>query len=582
MKKYKEKFLKCISIRGILDIYFVVLIVTTIAVLYSASTKFMSKTMMNNYFSEYLDSVYSDFDRTLNNKFVQLNIVATNITLWNKLYNIIENEEYSYEKKNEEIYNCTKRFLNSHDWIYGIDFVAADKSVYRTCKDKIIGYDTLPPEFGNSVDKIKMSIYDGIVSNSEGRYIAVRKKFHNYISGRNSGYFIMYINVESIFPIHNETFGDVSFAVMVNNTVISCADSNMQGKKMSLPFQTDSSNIVKDYKLTNEILSTPVTIVESVSMKSLEDTSKKINECIIVVMFILFAITAVVVMVLMKNFLKNLMRLKKCIVDFSNKPTGNTEFKTNNELYALRESFSKMKVTINDLIAENAEIYEKKRMAEIEMHQAQINPHFIYNAIDLITCMAILKGQKEIEEVTYALATFFRIGLSGGKTLIPIKDELYHVKSYLQIEQARFPDLFDISFAVDEDLYDIPIVKVVLQPLVENAIKHSLRKISHRGKLEISGKEIENGKILFCVSDNGIGMDDKLIDEINSKGYADGFGLKNVHQRLELEYGSGVGPFIEKNAGGGITVKIIIKKGKYVEINEIHHILYNSRENAEN
>lgn len=565
MKIHSDKLIKRNSIQRILIVYFLIFIMAIVGILYAVSAKFMSTSMINNYFSEYLDSIYSDFEQTLNKKFTQLNVTATDITIWNELYKIIDDEAGDRDEKVEEIYKCISPFLNSHDWIYGIDFVRNDGTTYRVSRDGEPKYKPIPYDIAASIGKMKLSIYDGVVRDEQNTYLAVAKKLYNYITGRDAGYFVMYINADSILPVYDdEMIGDMSFMVTVNDTVISCTDERMLGRKQHIPDGIRSDNVVKKYTLKNEILRTPVSITETVSTSSLRGTANRIRTSIAVLMVILFVITAMVVVMLMRKLLKQLVGFKRSIGEFSENPTSRVELDTSNELYALQESFSKMVSTINNLIKENAEISEKKRIAEIETLQAQINPHFIYNAIDIITCMAILNGQKDIENVTYALATFFRIGLSGGENLITIKDELYHVKSYLKIEQVRFPELFDLETDVDVELYELPTVKVVLQPLVENAIKHSLKKVSYKGLLKIRVRETEDNRIMLSVSDNGIGMDDETIDIINARGYANGFGLKNIHERLELEYGEGCGPFVERNAENGITVRIYIEKRKPV------------------
>ena len=573
MKSYTERFLRKNSIQRILIVYFLILILCVVAFLYAVSSKFMSTTMVNNYFSEYLDSIYSDFEKELNKKIAQINVTATDITIWNELYRIIDDEEARYDERLSNIDACMRPFLNAHDWIYGIDFVKNDGSIYRLCRDGVPRYETVSVEFFDTIDKMRMSIYNGVVQDENNSYIAVGKKFYNYLAGKSTGYFIMYINEEFISPMHDAVMSDMRFVVMVNDAVISCEDKTLLGKKLYISGEDQKNSVIKEYGIVNEVINNPVKVIEMVSTNALNDTADKINRRSAFLMLILFVIAVFVVVVLMRKLLKQLVGFQKSIGEFSENPSVKPEFKTSNELYALQESFSKMVTTINKLIKENEEISEKKRIAEIEMLQAQINPHFIYNAIDIITCMSILNGQKDIEDVTYALATFFRIGLSGGENVIKIRDELYHVKSYLKIEQMRFPDLFDVEIDVDERLYEVPVVKVILQPLVENAIKHSLKKINYSGKLKITGRETEDDRILFCVSDNGIGMDDQTIARINQAGYADGFGLKNVHQRLELEYGKGCGPFVEKNRDHGITVKNFIKKRTPIASDEITNIL---------
>ncbi len=573
MRRLIGGFVRKNSVQTIIILYFFILILTVALLLNAASAYFVSNSAINQYFTEYLESVYHDFEQTINTKLTQIGITAVNISVWNELYNIVMDEDMTYEAKNVELYKNIDTFLNTHKWIYGIDFVSDSGEVFRYCKDGQPGYEMPDGEFIDTADRMKISIYDGIVNDGDNHYIAVGKKLFNYFSTYDAGYFIIYINEEFMSSLYDSSMlEDATFFVTVNDVVVSCADKGILGSKVYIVDSEDERNIVQHYTLNYESLATPVQITEMISSDSLHSIAGRINKRISLIIMFMLVISSLFVVLLTRKMLRELVDFQKSIKAFARNPAEGVEFKSSNELYALENSFSRMVNTINTLMQENAEISEKQRIAEIRTLQAQINPHFIYNALDTITCMAVIKKQKEIENVTYALATFFRIGLSGGENLITIKDELRHVKSYLHVEQLRFPNLFEVEIDVDEGILNYLIVKISLQPLVENAVKHGIRKAKHKGILRISGREISDGRIEFTVSNNGAEIDDKKLEQINNKGHSTGFGLKNVHERLALEYGENCGPFAEKSPDGLTSFKIIIKKIVPKESDEIPNL----------
>ncbi|MBO5008364.1 MAG: sensor histidine kinase [Clostridia bacterium] len=561
MRRIIGEFVRRNSVQTIIISYFFIFILTVALLLNAASAYFVSNSAINRYFAQYLETVYHDFEQTINTKFTQIGITAVNISVWNELYNTIMNETLSYEEKNVELYTNIDTFLNTHKWIYGIDFVSDNGEVFRYSKDGYPGYDMPDVEFIAAGDRMKISIYDGIVEDGGNHYIAIGKRLYNYYSTYDAGYFIIYINEEFMSSLYDSSMlADTTFFVTVNDVVISCADKDILGSKVYIIDSGDERNIVQNYTMDYETLATPVQITEMISSDSLHSIVGRINKRISLIIMLMLVVSFIFVVMLTRKMLRQLVDFQKSIKAFARNPADGVDFKSSNELYALEDSFSQMVNTINTLMTENAEISEKQRIAEIRTLQAQINPHFIYNALDTITCMAVIKKQKDIENVTYALATFFRIGLSGGENLITIKDELRHVKSYLHVEQLRFPDLFEVEIDVDENIMSNLIVKISLQPLVENAIKHGIRKAKRKGILRITGKEIPGNRIEFVVSNNGARIDDKKLEQINNKGYSSGFGLKNVHERLALEYGENCGPFAEKSKDGMTSFKIVIKK----------------------
>ncbi|MBP5462825.1 MAG: sensor histidine kinase [Lachnospiraceae bacterium] len=198
------------------------------------------------------------------------------------------------------------------------------------------------------------------------------------------------------------------------------------------------------------------------------------------------------------------------------------------------------------------------RKAELRTIQAQINPHFLYNTLDAIVWKAEAGEKDEVIQLTSALSDFFRISLSSGADWIPIGQEKKHIEGYLKIQQTRYRDIMDYEIDIPDDLDDIYILKLLLQPLVENALYHGVKIKRGGGKISVSGK-MQDGYLVFCVKDTGLGMTPEQLQELNErmkKGQptvsegSGGFGLVNVNLRIRLYYNQTDGLRIESDAGG--------------------------------
>jgi two-component system sensor histidine kinase YesM len=199
------------------------------------------------------------------------------------------------------------------------------------------------------------------------------------------------------------------------------------------------------------------------------------------------------------------------------------------------------------------------REAELRVLQAQIKPHFLYNTLDTIQWMAREHGADDVASLVAALTKLFRLGLSGGREIIPVRDELEHVRSYLTIQQARYEDAFDYEIDVPEELLTRGILKVVLQPMVENAIYHGIKERRGKGKLLIRGR-LEGDALEFRVRDDGAGIPGERLASLNAllassdvppeaRNRDSGFAIMNVNARIRLSAGSGYGVSIESVFG---------------------------------
>jgi two-component system, sensor histidine kinase YesM len=240
------------------------------------------------------------------------------------------------------------------------------------------------------------------------------------------------------------------------------------------------------------------------------------------------------------------------------------------EIGMLGRSFNKMLEQISKLISLIEIQGRQKREAELRTLQSQIKPHFLYNTLDTINWMARKKGALDVAEVVESLSQLFRIGLSKGNDMIPLDKEIEHIYSYLKIQKARYKDKLNYSISIDPKLTNLSVIKLVLQPIVENAIYHGIKERRGPGHISITGEE-GKGNLVLTVKDDGVGISEErlaIINEnlsINFDSLEDtkrmtviGYGVMNVQARIKLTYGEPYGIYIESLRGTGTTVKILL------------------------
>ena len=219
--------------------------------------------------------------------------------------------------------------------------------------------------------------------------------------------------------------------------------------------------------------------------------------------------------------------------------------------HGLNEMLERIQTLIDQVYREQKSLRE----SELKILREQIKPHFLYNTLDTIQWMAREGRVDDVVCLVESLTTLFRIGLSRGKELIPLADELAHVTSYLCIQKMRYEDKFDFEFKVEDGLSNIPILRLSLQPLVENAIYHGIKERRGHGNLSIEAKKVE-GELLLIVRDDGVGMDDAtlaaLTESLEQSTVSDGgYGARNVHERVRLTFGKPYGLSYSRVLSGG-------------------------------
>jgi two-component system sensor histidine kinase YesM len=244
----------------------------------------------------------------------------------------------------------------------------------------------------------------------------------------------------------------------------------------------------------------------------------------------------------------------------------------NDEIAELSHHFNSMLKDLRRLMNEVVETQKEKRKRELEILQAQINPHFIYNTLDTLQWKALEYGALDLSELILSLSSFFRVSLSKGKEMIPLREEIKHVRSYLDIQKARYEEILTYEIQVEESLDDVFLPKILLQPLVENAIYHGIKPKLAQGKISILA-QLEGEDLLLTVQDNGVGMTEEQVNQLEEafegKRAPVSYGLHNVHQRIRLTYGTPYGLHVESCLQDGTAVTIRLPMEKKEEMYDV-------------
>jgi len=235
-----------------------------------------------------------------------------------------------------------------------------------------------------------------------------------------------------------------------------------------------------------------------------------------------------------------------------------------NEINELKRIFNGMTLSIRNLIAKVKEEEQIIAKGKLDIINAQINPHFLYNTLDAVSALALMEDYQNCFKITQALGSFYRNSLNSGLDLISIRDEIESIKSYITILNIRYDNNIEVLFDVEEDLLHEKVLKLILQPPVENAIHHGIRSRSGKGTIWINIFE-RDGEIIFAVSDNGKGMSEKRVEEVlkgECKTGKSGFGLHGQMERIRLYYDIDDPISIHSVEGVGTEVTIRVRRLK--------------------
>lgn len=397
----------------------------------------------------------------------------------------------------------------------------------------------------------------------------------------NLGYLILQVNLDLFDPIFKNIYGGPSHELIVNKegTVLYSLNRNFIGKTLDIQsfsdFPTNKSGYLIDEWDDEKSLITyipssfetgPTSQLFLVSIKPWKIISSDIvnirNTMLVVVGFTVLTAGLFNLLYLkgISRFIHELLiRMKQVESGRLSKRMGRFKFQ---ELQNISQGFNNMIGKLQQLMNDIKTEQERKREAQFKVLQQQINPHFLYNTLESINALAALNGQREISKMTINLGKLLRISINGGYE-VKVKDEIRHVISYLEIQKIRFDNRFSFEVELEEELNNYPVLKLILQPLVENILIHAF---SNRDEVEGLIKircTVSNGQGEFWIEDNGKGMDERVLEELNTwklENYHTqtntGHGVRNVDERLRLFYGEKYGLIICSTKNEGTLIKI--------------------------
>ena len=437
--------------------------------------------------------------------------------------------------------------------------------------DWINAYRAVTSPKGTIIPRSKNNVYPQLITIIKPIYVADEKK----------GAIIMNINAQSIYNsmlYQQYKDGRLFFLVNADNKIIISSELsyfNTYPDDIGLNTLTIESNPKNSvYEINDKnyvVLSGDSTISDYkyISAYSLELYEHKLSTMKLQIIGILLLLMIIIFILAYVASVRSYSPLNEIIsfLDNSQPPADSIEEEDKNELMYIINS---IQTHINDK-TKMAEILEERmkllRKSQYDMLQTQINPHFLYNTLETINWMAYNMSNSEnpVSKSLINLASFFRNTLTSGY-FVSIENEIKYTKEYINILALRYGDLFDIEWDIDESILSYTIIKICLQPIIENAVYHGIKQKNDKGLIKIKGL-CDDNNIILIVSDDGVGIEKDALDELNKTLSETSFtnekshiGLSNVNQRIKIIFGDSYGIHVESTVGVGTDVYVTIPK----------------------
>lgn len=564
------------SMRDSLILYFVISIVIPIlvfVVIFSVTSTKYIETYTIGYYNASFDKISDRIDKYVERKLKALQRIVYNISVQqntakrenrslkqNDMFNIItENSVLGQERDIINIYNNTGNLMYTNYYAGAPDF---------------------NEEFSKKISAIKTGVTYATQRDKYNRYfINIGMPIFSQENKTYQGYIKQDIDNADMLQLYFELIGNSSVIQIVDNEgmIISSPKVDIIGKYPA----TDSTRPVKRLNgmaakdgnklmFSRKILYLPWHLVCEIDYYIIAGNNREflLNNILIFIVVVLFVI--VIAFTISNEAMKPLGKLNMFLFEFdpfNHERTKEAENYFIDEISILGRSFNKMADRIEELIDDlivsgiiRNKLEGEKKAAEITALQAQINPHFLYNTLDMINYLAKQSKTDDVIMLINSLSDLFRFGISREEILITIDEEIKYTKAYSNIINLIYGGKIEFIWKVDDKIINCMTIKLILQPIVENAIFHGLKK--KEGKIRIACYGHEN-YVVFEISDNGIGIANQEIKKIRGNledGTCKKIGLYNVYSRLKLNFGDNVEFSISSNIENGTTVKISIPK----------------------
>lgn len=330
--------------------------------------------------------------------------------------------------------------------------------------------------------------------------------------------------------------------------------------------QNNSTLIYKDYCLSSKISSdTGLEVVSYLDMSTYQNKLSTLRDVMLIFVFVMILITIGLGTIISIRIFAPIGTILAAIREYSSVLIGEEAIlKEKDELMYIMNTIRKTVDKKKDVDKELSERVRLLKKAQVIALQSQINPHFLNNTLDTMNWMAIglFGGDNEVSEMTSALSKMLRMTLENTDTIIPLKTEIEHCENYLEIQKKRYENKFEVDWRIPKELYNCKTIRIILQPIIENAIYHGIKPLSNKGIIIVGG-ELQNDIVELVVSDNGLGMTEEELQALNmtmEKNYikeSEHIGATNVNQRLKLYFGDEYG--IEIKSVEGVGTKVILR-----------------------
>ena len=575
------------SIQSTMMLSFSGLMAVAVLIFLMIALNFTSQTIYensNNYTSQIVRQVNYDIDAYIDYMENISSVMAKSGDISLYLFEEEQSEE-DIEEERERILTQFNTIMESREDIYNVVAVAENgRYIMNRGEEDLTPYiDIWKLDWYQAAMEsptgiaVSSSHVQNAIKSSYKWVITLSRVLVNNRTGAKEGLFFIDLNYSAISDLcNNNTIGNKGYIFVLDdkgNVIYHPKQQLMYGglhtehieeimacEKDSLTVRDGTER--KLYTLSRS-QKTGWTVVGAAYTSELLKNNKQARMLYILAAAILILAVFAISSILSREITKPLRRLSESMsrVEKGEFDRANVDVTMENEIGSLGKSYNLMTERIHTLMEENVYEQKQKRKSELKALQAQINPHFLYNTLDSIIWMSEAGQSDEVVEMTSALAKLLRQSISNDHEQVELGQEMEYVKNYLTIQKMRYQDKLEYTIEVDPQVRHVMIVKLVLQPIVENAIYHGIKYKGSKGTLRIRAFA-ESEDVCIVIEDNGIGMDDTalniIFDETQKIHKQNGVGVPNVQKRLKLYYGDKYGITYESKVGIGTRATIRI------------------------
>ena len=572
------------SIQSVIFATVAVLVLSAVVIVTGVSMKFTNTSIFENS-SEYTHTIIQQMNQNIDSYIDYMENIAYLISSNEDVQDYLFDEKIDNEGR-YRILNQLQTILDSRSDIRNVGIISKNGRMLINDGSKSVNQDldlNTQEWYATALEKpngpiLTSSHVQHIISGERPWVITLSRGIRDRSgSGEKEGVFFIDLNYSAISGLCDQsTVGTKGYAFILDakgNIVYHPQQqqlyNELQTENISLIMDTDEDTVLtgtgNDGKLYSISRSekTGWTVVDCTNVKELLSKSRQAQS-----VYVLTAIILVIVALLFSRFMARSITLPIQKLRDSMKKVQEGDFSVSdvvvdskNEIGSLTKSFDVMTHRIHELMEQNVHEQEEKRKSELKALQSQINPHFLYNTLDSIIWMAEGKKNEEVVLMTASLARLLRQSISNEDEVVPIANEVEYARGYLTIQKMRYKDKMEFQIDVDSSILYIPLIKLVLQPIIENAIYHGLKYKESKGLLIVKGF-MKDGNAVLQVIDDGVGMDEETLAHIYDKHkvnyHSNGVGVYNVQKRLQLYYGESYGITYESEKGVGTTATITI------------------------